>query len=305
MLGTDNLSQVKEYFINLQNKICHAIEQTDNKGKFAVDNWNSKTIAQASTRVITNGGIFEHGAVNFSHVAGGMLPRTATARYPQLAGAQFSAIGISLILHPHNPYVPTTHANLRFFNADNLWWFGGGYDLTPYYPFPEDCHHWHLTAKKACDPFGPDIYNEFKQWCDRYFFLAHRNETRGIGGLFFDDLHRWDFATSFEFVRSIGNSFLNAYLPIVERRCQYPYSEQQRDFQLYRRGRYVEFNLLYDRGTLFGIQSKGRTESILVSLPPLVKWKYNWQPEPGSPEEALYQDYLRPREWLSEIKENV
>lgn len=301
MTELERLNQVQEYFTNLQNEICAAIETADGGAQFVIDNWHSQQVATASTRVISNGTVLEHGAVNFSHVANGVLPSAATMRYPELVGAKFSAIGVSLIMHPHNPYVPTTHANLRFFTAGNIWWFGGGYDLTPYYPFEEDCQHWHHVAKQACEPFGKEIYPEFKHWCDQYFYLPHRNETRGIGGLFFDDLHRWDFNTCFALVSSIGDSFLAAYLPIVQKRKDLTYSAEQRDFQLYRRGRYVEFNLLQDRGTLFGIQSKGRTESILASLPPLVKWRYNWQPTPGTPEARLYSDFLRPRDWITQV----
>lgn len=292
------LKAVKPFFKNLQNHLCQQLEHADQRAKFVIDNWHSQNVIEASTRIIVDGAVFEHGAVNFSQVQGHTLPPAATARYPQLTGASFNALGVSLILHPLNPHVPTVHANWRFFQAQNVWWFGGGYDLTPYYPYLEDCIHWHRTAQQGCDPFGTEIYLELKNWCDRYFFLPHRNETRGIGGLFFDDWNRWEFATCFDFVKSIANSFLPGYLPIVQKRKELPYTEQERDFQLYRRGRYVEFNLLHDRGTLFGIQTNGRTESILASLPPLVKWRYNWQPQPGSREHVLYQDFLRARDWL-------
>jgi coproporphyrinogen III oxidase len=232
------------------------------------------------------------------------MPASATAQRPELAGRRFEAMGVSLVIHPHNPMLPTSHANVRFFIAEKdgeapIWWFGGGFDLTPYYGFDEDCISWHQTAADLCQPFGDTLYPKYKKWCDEYFFLKHRNETRGIGGLFFDDLNELGFEQSFAFTQAVGEGFLQAYLPIVERRKGMPFTQQQRDFQLYRRGRYVEFNLVYDRGTLFGLQSGGRTESILMSLPPLVKWRYNWQPEPGSAEERLYQRYLKPQDWLS------
>jgi coproporphyrinogen III oxidase len=238
-------------------------------------------------------------------VTGASLPPSATAQRPELANAPWLAMGVSLVIHPWNPYVPTTHANVRFFCAQAaagpIWWFGGGFDLTPYYPFEEDVLHWHQAAYRACEPFGADVYAHHKDWCDRYFFLKHRNETRGVGGLFFDDLNEWGFARCFEYQRSVGDHFIPAYLPIVARRRDVPYGERERQFQLYRRGRYVEFNLVYDRGTSFGLQSGGRAESILMSLPPLARWQYNWQPEPGTPEARLYTDFLRPRDWLSEL----
>jgi coproporphyrinogen III oxidase len=303
-MNNQQLSQVREYFTQLQNDICAALEQEDGTGKFLIDNWTSAHTIDGSTRVMSNGSFIEQAAVNFSLVQGSNLPAAATARYPQLSGAPFQALGVSLIIHSNNPFVPTTHMNVRYFCAQPadgqpVWWFGGGYDLTPYYIFAEDCLHWHQTAFNACSPFGYEIYPEYKQWCDRYFYLPHRQETRGIGGLFFDDLNRWEFDKCFSLVRSIGDSFTHAYLPIVRQRKNMIFNEQQRDFQLYRRGRYVEFNLVYDRGTLFGLQSNGRTESILVSLPPLVKWRYNWQPEPGSIEAKLYE-YLKPREWIQQ-----
>jgi coproporphyrinogen III oxidase len=254
--------------------------------------------------VITNGAVIEQGGVNFSHVFGTQLPASATAHRPELAGRSFQAMGVSLVIHPNNPFVPTSHANVRFFmaekeGADPVWWFGGGFDLTPYYGNEDDCREWHQTAKTACDPFGADVYPRFKKWCDEYFYLKHRQEARGVGGLFFDDLNEWDFETSFAFMRSVGDHYIKAYRPIVNRRKDTPYNDEHRDFQLYRRGRYVEFNLVYDRGTIFGLQTGGRTESILMSLPPLVKWRYNWQPEPNSPEAKLYTDFLPHRDWLA------
>lgn len=300
-----DIKQVKEYFLNLQNSMCASFEAEDLTAKFVNDTWQSANVITGNTRIIANGSFIEHGAVNFSHVRGNKLPSMATAKYPELAGATFEAMGVSVIMHPNNPYVPTTHANIRFFIAQPkttpvIWWFGGGYDLTPYYPFVEDCVHWHQTAYAACKPFGDDVYNRYKEWCDKYFYLPHRQEARGIGGLFFDDLNRWSFNKCFQFAQSVGNSFIPAYLPIVQKRKATPFTERERDFQLYRRGRYVEFNLIHDRGTLFGLQSNGRTESILASLPPLVKWRYNWRPEPNTPEAKLYTDFLQPREWIKE-----
>ncbi len=299
-------NKVKEYLLGLQNTICDALEKEDGSAKFVHDAWTNTNVITGSTRIITNGNFIEHGAVNFSHVQGNKLPTAATARYPELVGASFEAMGVSLIIHPQNPYVPTTHANLRFFVAHPktskslIWWFGGGYDLTPYYAFDADCLHWHQTAHDACLPFGEDVYYKYKEWCDKYFYLPHRQETRGVGGLFFDDLNRWSFVKCLQFIQSIGNSFIPAYLPIVQQRKNIAFGERERDFQLYRRGRYVEFNLIHDRGTLFGLQSNGRTESILASLPPLVKWRYNWHPEPGTPEAKLYAEYLKPRAWIKE-----
>jgi coproporphyrinogen III oxidase len=294
------LTLVKTYFHNLQNNICAALEREEPEAKFSVDNWTSAHTTEGSTRIMSNGRYIEHAAVNFSLVAGNKLPESASQRYPQLAGAPYSAVGVSLIIHPQNPYVPTTHMNVRYFMAtpdaaEPVWWFGGGYDLTPYYPFIEDCEHWHQTAFDACKDAA--TYQTYKQWCDDYFTLPHRNEKRGIGGLFFDDLNKWDFATCFDFVQSVGNSFIPAYLPILQRRKDMPFTAREREFQLYRRGRYVEFNLVYDRGTLFGLQSQGRTESILASLPPQVSWRYNWQPDPASAEAKLYE-YLQARDWL-------
>ena len=297
---------VLAYLRGLQDRICSALEQADGTAKFAVDRWDRTEGGGGESRVLRNGAVFEQAGVNFSHVMGARLPASATAQRPELADAQWMATGVSLVIHPSNPYIPTTHANVRFFSAQNkdtqAWWFGGGYDLTPYYPFDEDVLHWHRTAEHACSEFGDGVYEKHKDWCDRYFFLKHRNETRGVGGLFFDDLNEWGFERCFAYQRSVGDSFLDAYLPIVARRQDHPHGERERQFQLYRRGRYVEFNLVYDRGTSFGLQSGGRTESILMSLPPLVRWQYNWQPEPGSPEARLYADFLRPRDWLRELR---
>jgi coproporphyrinogen III oxidase len=259
--------------------------------------------------VFRDGAVFEQAGVNFSHVMGAKLPPSATAQRPELQDAQWLAAGVSLVFHPLNPYIPTTHANVRFFCATKqdtvAWWFGGGFDLTPYYPFAEDVLLWHRVAQLACAPFGADVYAKHKAWCDEYFFLKHRNETRGVGGLFFDDLSAENFGGGFErcfaYQRSVGDHVLQAYLPIVARRQGQMYAEREREFQLYRRGRYVEFNLVYDRGTSFGLQSGGRTESILMSLPPLVRWEYDWHPTPGSPEALLYTDFLRPRDWLKEF----
>ncbi len=301
----DQLDDVIEYLKTLQNRIVAELEHIDGKATFHEDAWDREGGGGGRSRVLRDGRVFEQAGVNFSHVFGKELPPSATKSRPELAGQGFQAVGVSLVLHPHNPYVPTTHANFRFFIAgedsdDPVWWFGGGYDLTPYYPFVEDVVEWHQTAKASCAPLGDDAYDRYKKWCDEYFFLKHRGETRGVGGLFFDDLNEPGFEKSFEFVRSVGDSFMRAYAPIVERRKSHPTGERQREFQLYRRGRYVEFNLIYDRGTVFGLQSGGRTESILMSLPPRVRWEYNWHPEPGSPEAALYTDFLKPRDWLGE-----
>lgn len=293
---------VKQYLLDLQDRICHALQLEDDRSRFAEENWVREEGGGGRSRVIVDGSVFEKGGVNFSHVYGTELPPSATAARPELAGRGFEAMGVSLVMHPENPYVPTSHANVRFFIAEKegeepVWWFGGGYDLTPYYGNQEDCRHWHQTARAACEPFGPEIYPRFKQWCDEYFFLKHRNEPRGIGGLFFDDYNQAGFEQSFALTRAVGDSYIDAYLPIVRRRKHVPWGQRERQFQLYRRGRYVEFNLVYDRGTLFGLQTSGRTESILMSLPPLVRWEYNWQPEPGSAEAELYQLYLQPRQW--------
>ncbi len=293
---------VKDYLLDLQARICQQLAAVDAQAEFREDAWQRPDGGGGRSRVIENGAVFEKGGVNFSHVFGDGLPPSATAQRPELAGRGFQAMGVSLVIHPHNPYVPTSHANVRFFIAEKpgetpVWWFGGGFDLTPYYGFEDDARHWHQTALQACEPFGDDVYPRFKQWCDEYFYLKHRDEPRGIGGLFFDDLNEWGFEQTFAFLRSVGDSYLDAYLPIVEQRQALAYGERERDFQLYRRGRYVEFNLVYDRGTLFGLQSGGRTESILMSLPPLVKWRYDWHPEPDTAEAELYEVFLKPRDW--------
>jgi len=300
-----HIDQVKKYLQDLQDHLCTEFEQLDGAAVFARDPWQRPAGGGGESRVLSGGQIFEQAGVGFSHVFGNEMPPSATKHRPELAGKQFQAVGVSLVLHPVNPYVPTTHANFRFFSAGEenpVWWFGGGFDLTPYYPFREDVVHWHQTAKDACDPFGEDLYPRYKAWCDQYFFLKHRDEPRGVGGLFFDDLNEAGFDKSFDFLRAVGDSFLDAYSPIVKRRSDHPFGDRQRAFQLYRRGRYVEFNLIYDRGTLFGLQSGGRTESILMSLPPQVRWEYNWQPEPGSPEEDLYRNYLQANDWLGDAK---
>jgi coproporphyrinogen III oxidase len=294
---------VKDYLLNLQEKISNLILQKDHTIHLFEDVWQRPEGSTGTTLAFSNGNIFEKAGVNFSHVFGNQLPLSASATRPELKGIDYQAVGVSVIIHPLNPYVPTCHANLRLFLAHDqkkkpTWWFGGGFDLTPYYGFDEDCIHWHKTAKKACDPFGDDVYPRYKKWADDYFFIKHRNEPRGIGGLFFDDLNQWDFSTCYSFLQSVGNHFMEAYFPIVERRKQIPFGNLERNFQCYRRGRYVEFNLLYDRGTLFGLQSGGRIESILISLPPLVSWHYNWQPTPGSKEAELYEKYLPPRNWI-------
>lgn len=294
---------VKDYLLKLQDDICAQLEAEDGTGTFVQENWQREAGGGGRTRVLTNGSVIEQGGVNFSHVYGDQLPPSATAARPELAGRDFQAVGVSLVIHPHNPFIPTSHANVRFFIAEKageepVWWFGGGFDLTPYYPFEEDCVAWHKTARAACAPFGDNLYPRYKKWCDDYFYLKHRDETRGVGGLFFDDLNEPGFTESFNFMRSVGDHYIKAYRPIMSQRKNTPFTEQHRDFQLYRRGRYVEFNLVFDRGTLFGLQSGGRTESILMSLPPLVKWRYNWSPEPGSAEARLYDGFLQPRDWL-------
>jgi coproporphyrinogen III oxidase len=294
---------VKQYLLDLQDRICVAFEAEDGGVGFHEDAWERPGGGGGRTRVMRNGNLFEQGGINFSHVFGERLPPSATANRSELAGRGFQATGVSLVMHPRNPYVPTSHANVRFFiaekeEAEPVWWFGGGFDLTPYYGFDEDVIHWHRTARDACTPFGEDVYPRFKRWCDEYFFLKHRDESRGVGGLFFDDLNEWGFERSFSFMRSVGDHYLAAYLPIVQRRKAMEHGERERAFQKYRRGRYVEFNLVYDRGTLFGLQSGGRTESILMSLPPEVSWRYDWHPGPGSPEAELYERFLRPRDWL-------
>jgi coproporphyrinogen III oxidase len=294
---------VRDYLIGLQARITSTVEAVDGGARFHADAWQRPGGGGGESRVLREGHLLEQGGVGYSHVSGEDLPPSATQARPELAGARFEAMGVSLVFHPLNPYVPTTHMNVRFFIAEKdgqepVWWFGGGFDLTPYYPFDEDVLHWHMVARDACAPFGADVYPRYKDWCDRYFHLKHRGETRGVGGLFFDDLSEWGFERCFAFQRAIGDAFLAAYLPIVARRREHAYGERERQFQLYRRGRYVEFNLVFDRGTLFGLQSGGRTESILMSLPPLVRWEYDWHPQPGSPEARLYSDYLRPRDWL-------
>ena len=303
-METPDIESVKNFLLDLRQHICKELEAEDGKGRFIEDAWQREEGGGGYTRILTDGAVFEQAGVNFSHVYGRHLPAAATAQRPELAGRHFEAVGVSLVVHPHNPYVPTSHANVRFFmarkeNAEPVWWFGGGFDLTPYYGFEEDAIHWHRTAKAACAPFGSDVYPEYKKWCDDYFYLKHRNEPRGIGGLFFDDLNDWGFERCLDFLKSIGNHYILAYRPIVMRRKDLAYGERERDFQLYRRGRYVEFNLIYDRGTLFGLQSGGRTESILMSLPPLVKWRYHWRPEPGTEEARLYDVFLKPRDWLT------
>jgi coproporphyrinogen III oxidase len=302
----NEFDQVKDYLQSLQNRIVAELEQLDGSGVFRRDAWDRPGGGGGLSCILSDGAVFEQAGVGFSHVFGDELPPSASNMRPELAGKDFQAIGVSLVIHPRNPYVPTTHANFRYFSAGDpdsdasAWWFGGGFDLTPYYAFAEDVVHWHQVAKSACDPFGGELYARYKKSCDEYFFLKHRNETRGVGGLFFDDVNEFGFEKSFEFLQSVGDSFLPAYRPIVLNRKNHRHGERQREFQLYRRGRYVEFNLMYDRGTIFGLQSGGRTESILMSLPPRVRWAYDWQPDPGSAEERLYTDYLRPRDWLAE-----
>jgi coproporphyrinogen III oxidase len=300
-----DITAVRNYLLELQDRICAGLSQADGAADFITDEWERPEGGGGRSRVLTDGAVFEKAGVNFSHVMGAALPASASAARPELAGRSFQAMGVSLVIHPRNPYVPTSHANVRLFVAEKpgeepVWWFGGGYDLTPYYGFREDCVHWHQTAADACAPFGEDVYPRFKRWCDEYFYLKHRDEPRGVGGLFYDDLNEWGFDTCFAFMQAVGNSYLPAYLPIVERRKDTPYDERERQFQLYRRGRYVEFNLVFDRGTLFGLQSDGRTEAILMSLPPLVRWEYNYRPEPGTPEAELTDYYLQGRDWLGE-----
>ncbi len=334
-MSTPDTEAVKKYLLGLQDSICQALEKEDGTGKFIHDDWerpeggHSRRPASRDTspsmdvehsepsskndgpflggggrtRVMDGGDVFESAGINFSHVFGPEMPGSATAHRPELAGRSFQAMGVSLVIHPKNPHVPTSHANVRFFIAekdgeDPVWWFGGGFDLTPYYPIEEDVIHWHTVSKQACEPFGEEAYPKYKKWCDDYFYLKHRDETRGVGGLFFDDLNEEGFDESFAFMQSVGDHYIPAYGPIVSKRKDMGYGERERDFQLYRRGRYVEFNLVYDRGTLFGLQTGGRTESILMSLPPLVKFRYNWKPEAGSEEAKLYDRYLQPQNWL-------
>jgi coproporphyrinogen III oxidase len=299
-----DIEAVKNYLLQLQDTICNGLESADGSARFEEDYWERETGGSGRTRVIA-GDVLQKGGVAFSHVFGDSMPASATAERPELAGSPFQAMGVSLVMHPHNPYVPTVHANMRFFIAGeegqkNIWWFGGGFDMTPYYGFEEDCIHWHQVAKNACDDFGEDVYSRYKKWCDDYFFLPHRKEPRGIGGLFFDDLNEWEFEKSFAFMQAVGNSFLEAYLPLIEKRKDTPYGDREKWFQEYRRGRYAEFNLVYDRGTVFGLRSGiGRTESILMSLPPQVRWEYDWAPEEGTEEAKLYSDFLTPKDWLA------
>jgi coproporphyrinogen III oxidase len=300
-----DVEAVKQYLLGLQESICQRLTAADGGGHFEADSWDRPEGGGGISRVINDGRLFEKGGVNFSHVMGETMPASATAHRPHLAGAPWQAMGVSLVIHPHNPFVPTSHANVRFFiatpeNREPVYWFGGGYDLTPYYGFDEDCVHWHQTAKAACDPFGDTLYQQFKNWCDNYFYLKHRDEPRGVGGLFFDDHNTGDFSQDFALMRSVGDSFIDAYEPIVKARKQMRFNDAQRQFQLYRRGRYVEFNLVYDRGTLFGLQSGGRTESILMSLPPLVRWEYDYTPEAGSEEARLTEHFLTGRSWLEQ-----
>ncbi len=296
-------AQVKAFLLALQDQICQALADADGGASFKEETWERAEGGGGRSRVLTHGNVFEQAGVNFSHVFGDKMPGSATAHRPELAGRGFEAMGVSLVIHPLNPHVPTSHANVRFFIAEKageapVWWFGGGFDLTPFYPVETDVVHWHQVAKQCCDAFGAEVYPKYKTWCDEYFYLKHRQETRGVGGLFFDDLNEWGFEQSFAFMRSVGESYIKAYVPIVQARKDTPFTEAQRQFQLYRRGRYVEFNLVFDRGTLFGLQSGGRTESILMSMPPLVRWEYGYQPEPGSAEARLYERYLRPQDWL-------
>jgi coproporphyrinogen III oxidase len=300
-----DIDGVNDYLQDLQARITDELQLLDGKANFEADTWQREAGGGGRSMVLREGAVFEQAGVNYSEVHGSNLPASATAHRPELAGRQFRAMGVSLVIHPDNPYIPTSHANVRFFVAEKpgeepIWWFGGGFDLTPYYGFKNDCEHWHRIARQACDAFGPERYAMYKKWCDEYFFLRHRDEARGIGGLFFDDLNEPDFERAFAFMRSVGDHYLPAYTPIVERHRNDVFGEREKQFQWYRRGRYVEFNLVYDRGTLFGLQSGGRTESILMSLPPVVNWRYNYQPAAGSAEAELTDYYLRPRDWLAQ-----
>lgn len=308
-----DIQAVQQYLKMLQQSICDHLQKEEqecngsNHAVFMRDCWEHPEGGGGITQILQSGQVIERGGVNFSHVHGCMLPPAATAKRPELQGCRFQAMGVSVVTHPKNPYVPTAHFNVRFLvaeaeNREPIWWFGGGYDLTPYYPFKEDCVYWHQIASKTCESFGQQIYPAYKKACDEYFYLPHRKEARGIGGLFFDDLNQWPFERCFEFIQAVGNGFIEAYVPILAKRKNHSYGESERAFQLYRRGRYVEFNLVYDRGTLFGLQSQGRVESILMSLPPEVRWTYNWKPESNSPEAKLYE-YLQPRDWLAESVE--
>lgn len=303
-MHNDYLKQVKSYLMSLQDAICQQLAQTDGEQSFQEDSWDRPGGGGGRSRIIKNGAVFEQGGVGFSHVYGEKMPASATAHRPELEGRDFNACGVSLVMHPENPMVPTVHMNVRFFIAQKegeepVWWFGGGFDLTPFYPFDDDIIEWHQQAKNALDSVDEKLYPEYKAWCDDYFFLKHRDEARGVGGIFFDDLNDRSFDECFSVIKAVGDAFTKAYLPIVERRKNLAYTQQQRDFQLYRRGRYVEFNLVWDRGTLFGLQTGGRTESILMSMPPLARWEYDWQAQPGSAEEQLTEYYLKPRDWLS------
>ena len=302
-MNIPDINAVKAFLLTLQDKLCQQLEHVDNNAKFAEQSWQHKHKGGGRSRILKNGTIFEQAGVNFSHITGKQLPASASENRPLLAGRRYQAMGVSLVTHPLNPYIPTAHANVRFFIAEkpdepSIWWFGGGFDLTPYYGFEEDIIHWHKTAQSVCLPYGKEIYPHYKKWCDRYFFIEHRNEPRGVGGLFFDDLNQPDFTTCFHFAQDVGNGFLKAYLPIVEKRKEIAWGERERQFQLYRRGRYAEFNLVCDRGTLFGLQTGGRTESILMTLPPLVRWEYNYHPESNSDEEKLYNQFLIAKEWV-------
>jgi coproporphyrinogen III oxidase len=304
-IDSADASAVLIYLNELQDRITAAVESIDS-ARFRRDAWKRPEGGGGESRILSDGAVFERAGVSVSHVFGAKMPPSASTQRPEIAGAPFEAMGLSLVFHPRNPHVPTTHCNVRFLIArpatgPEVWWFGGGFDLTPYYPYDEDVLHWHRCARDACQPFGAEVYEKYKAWCDRYFFLPHRNETRGVGGLFFDDLNEGGFERCFAFQRNVGEHFLPAYLPILERRKDLPHGDRERQFQLYRRGRYVEFNLVLDRGTLFGLQSRGRTESILMSLPPLVRWEYDWHPAPGSPEARLYEDFLHPRDYLAEL----
>lgn len=302
-MSGDAFNQVLDFFKNLQIDLADTLAGADGTGSFVIDNW-SGALGSGCTRVLKDGAVFEQAGVNFSHVKGNAMPVTATRQRQHLAGAPYEAMGVSLVVHPRNPYVPTSHANVRLFvaypeHASPVWWFGGGFDLTPFYPFEEDVLHWHRVAQAACQPFGEAVYPEFKQWCDRYFYLPHRREQRGVGGLFFDDLNRWDFAQCFAFIKAVSSAYTQAYLPIVARRKNTSYGERERQFQLYRRGRYIEFNLLCDRGTQFGLHAGGRTESILMSMPPAARFEYQYEPETGSAEAQLAK-YLQIHDWLAE-----
>jgi coproporphyrinogen III oxidase len=298
-----SIDRVRTFLTDLQDRICGRLEAVDGRGRFVEDAWQRAEGGGGRSRVMKRGAVFEQAGVNFSEVSGAQLPPSASAQRPAIAGRAWTALGVSLVVHPENPYVPTTHMNVRYFearadDAPTVWWFGGGFDLTPYYPFDDDVVHWHTIARDACAPFGDDVHARYKRWCDEYFFIRHRNETRGVGGLFYDDLEEGGFERCFALTQAVGNGFMDAYLPIVEKRKTTRWGDREREFQLYRRGRYVEFNLVYDRGTLFGLQSGGRAESILMSLPPRVRFEYAYAPEPGSAEAGLAQ-YLKPRDWLA------